>query len=126
MPTAITKPTQVTRAEFARQETQPVIGSPSILRLGTALKEAGFNRVRLKLDDDQEFLRFTLRPGPELEELKGDSLLNLLIRTFRSAGFKVGWEELAVHSTEAWIKGFTLTGPIERLARNRDLEIEGA
>jgi hypothetical protein len=93
--------------------------------LRAALKEAGFNRVRLKLDDDQEFLRFTLRRGPEREEMKGDRLIKLLIQTFRSTGFEVGWEELGVHSTGVSIKGSTLTGSIEQVAENGAPKIQG-
>ena len=122
---ATTRPRKVTAAEFFWQARQPVLGLPSLPRLRAALRKAGFSRVRLKLAADQESLQFTLRPGPEREGLKGDRLLRLLIRIFRSAGFAVGFEELGVDSCDAIVKGSTLTGPLEAIAGNGAPRIQG-
>jgi len=123
MPT--TKPKIVTPTEFKWQHKQPVIGLPSLPRLRSVLKQEGFSSVRVKLAANQESLQFTLRPGPEREGLKGDRLLKLLIRVFRSAGFAVGFEELSVDSADTLVKGYTLTGPLEEIAETGAPSIRG-
>jgi hypothetical protein len=125
MSTTSPKPRKVTAAELAWQQKQPVVGPPSLPRLRAALKQAGFERVRLKLDANHEGLAFALRPGTLAGQPVRDRLLKLLIRTFRSAGFDIGWSELAVHSTGTSIIGATLTGPIDEVAEDGAPAIEG-
>lgn len=113
-----TKIRSVTRAEFAWQSRQPVHPPASLPRLRAALKSAGFNEVRVRLHDDQESMDFRLRAGRRLNGVKGDQLHRLLIRVCRSAGFAIGYEELAVEASGASMKGFTLTGPIGEVAEH--------
>jgi len=118
MPAVKTKIRKVTHAEFAWQAQQPVHPPASLPRLRAALKSAGFNKVQVRLHDDRESMDFRLRPGHGLNGLEGDQLRRLLIRTCRSAGFAIGYEELAVEATGASMKGFTLTGPIGEVAEH--------
>jgi len=115
----------VTSAEFAWQARQPVHPPASLPRLRAALRAADFSHVGLRLDGDHESLAFSIRRGPSLRRTEGDQLLRPLIRVFRSAGFNVGFEELALHQVGATITGMTLTGALAEVAVNGAPKIEG-
>jgi len=82
----------LTAAEIRWAREQRLVGDSSFTRLRQAMGMAGLLEVVLRPSDDRESVNFSFQPGPEVTAQTSDDLLRLLIKTFRSAGFAVGWE----------------------------------
>lgn len=73
---------------------QRVIGEASFARLRQAMSMAGLVDMVTQPADDRETVALSFRPGPEITVQNADDLIRLLIRTCRSTGFKIAWEDI--------------------------------
>jgi hypothetical protein len=73
---------------------QRLVGPPSFARLRGAMHLAGLRDVTVTPAASRECFDFSCRPGSEVVVQTADELLCLLIRSCRSAGFGIGWEDL--------------------------------
>jgi len=73
---------------------QRLIGEPSFTRLRQAMQMAGLTDVDIQPSRSRETFDFSFQLGPEVSAQTSDDLMQLLIRTFRSAGFRIGWEDI--------------------------------
>jgi|GEM_PF-3200669 len=109
----------LTAAQMAWAREQRLIGDPSFTRLRQAMGMAGLMDVVLRASDDLESVEFSFRPGPDVSAQSSDDLLRLLIKTFRSAGFAVGWEGflfIGITGDQIQVHAFTISvndGPPE-------------
>lgn len=85
---------RLTREQMAWATQQRHIGAPSFARLRGAMHLAGLLDVTSQPAGDRETFDFLFSPGPDVTAQTTDDLMRLLIRTFRSAGFKIGWEDI--------------------------------
>jgi hypothetical protein len=109
-------PRPLTLEEIDWQQAQPVIGSPSLSRLRSALKQAGLPALRIALDSERENIRFWLCREKEVRELDKEQTLRRLITAFRASGFAVGFVELAVDDrNQAILRGSSLVGPLDEV-----------
>ena len=110
---------RLTTAQMAWANAQPVFENPDLNRLRAELVIAGFMDIVLRLDDDHQVLEFSLRLTGQVEDEDNETLLRLWITIFRSAGFRVGFEEIGIVGVDGpLISGCTLTGPIEEVAEH--------
>lgn len=89
---------------------QRLIGEPSLTNLRQAMHAAGLTNVDIQPSGSRETIDFSFQPGPDVSGQASDDLMRLLIRTFRSAGFKVGWEDIGFLGVDGdCIKGVAST-----------------
>ncbi len=89
---------------------QRLIGEPSFTQLRQAMHMAGLRDVDIQPSGSRETFDFSFQLGPEVSAQTSDDLMRLLIRTFRSAGFKIGWEDLSFLGVDGeYIRGTSLT-----------------
>jgi EAL domain-containing protein (putative c-di-GMP-specific phosphodiesterase class I) len=97
-------------------QSQPVHGRPDLDRLRAELAKVGFDDIDLQLSADRERLSFKMRLTERGVAEDNDALLRSWIMALRSAGFRVGFEEVGVADVEGdLISGNALTGPLAEI-----------
>lgn len=115
------------REEILWQQTQPVLGNPSITRLRVGLKAAGLPVLRITIDADRELLQCWLARRDEVRGLDREQTTRRLITVLRAAGFEVGFVELVVPDSDfhpTTLYGSTLVGPLEEICEFGPPEVE--
>jgi hypothetical protein len=116
---------QLTQDEVQWQESQPVRGTPSLARLRSALSSVGLPPVEVGLDAEAENVHFHLIRARAVRSLDADQTTRLLISTFRSSGFDVGFTELGVTDLfERSLSGTSLVGPLHQVCERRAPTVE--
>lgn len=120
------KLTRVTPEEVAWTLAQPVAGTASLSRLAGALRATGWEPFELALSDDGESVNFSLGRGDRHGHTASDRevALRILIRSFRRAGFCVGFTELAIDTFEGdFLTGSSLVGPLEHVCEHGPVRV---
>jgi hypothetical protein len=89
------------------------------------LAKVGFDDIDLQLSADRERLSFKMRLTERGVAEDNDALLRSWIMALRSAGFRVGFEEVGVADVEGdLISGNALTGPLAEICEQGAPHIE--
>jgi hypothetical protein len=107
---------RLTPEEIAWTQSQPVHGRPDLDRLRAELAKAGFEDIEIEPSADRERLSFRMRLTERVVAEDNDALLRSWITALRSAGFRVGFEEVGVADVEGnFISADALTAPLEEI-----------
>ena len=115
----------LTPEEITWTNQQPVVGTPSLMRLRAALDAAGLRPVELVLTSDGENVEFRLERGPAVRHMDREQTLRNLITTFRASGFQVGFVELGLGDFEdEFVSGMSFVAPLERVCERGPVPVE--
>jgi hypothetical protein len=81
------------------------------------LSDAGFENVRLELSDDGELVEFCFRRGTNVESTTRESTYACVLRILHDAGFRIGFEELALTVNRDVSKGAFLVRPLAEVCQ---------